>query len=234
MISRKKGNVLMPVSIIVAGFIIAGAVMFSNSGGGTPNLPGGYGSDPSAVVQGGDLLDSLNPVTEDDHIKGDLNAPIKIVEFSDFECPFCGKLHPILSNVVDKYDGQVAWVYRHFPLSQIHVNAQSIAEATECVAELGGNDAFWEVTGDIFKQNLKTTAQVGSSAAKVGVDQVEFQSCVDSGRHRTAVLEDVSDATGTGGRGTPWAIVVGPNGEKFPLSGAQPEAVWVNIIDQLI
>ena len=84
------------------------------------------------------------PVTDTDHVRGNIDAEIMIIEYSDFDCPFCGRFHESMQSVVDKYPGnEVAWVYRHFPLEQIHPNAPGVALASECVAELGGNDAFW-------------------------------------------------------------------------------------------
>jgi protein-disulfide isomerase len=91
-----------------------------------------------------DALDKMLPVTDKDHIKGDINAPVKIVEYSDLECPFCKRFHSTLQEVVDSYDGQVAWVFRQFPLAQLHPKAVREAEAAECVASLGGNTAFWK------------------------------------------------------------------------------------------
>jgi len=93
--------------------------------------------------------DQVNPVTEDDHIKGDLNAPIKIIEYSDFDCPFCSRFHETMDQVVSQND-DVAWVYRHFPLDQLHPNARTVAQISECVANLGGNEAFWTFTDGYF------------------------------------------------------------------------------------
>ena len=91
------------------------------------------------------------PISGDDHIFGNKNADVIIVEYSDFECPFCQQFHPTLKQIVADYDGQVAWAYRHLPLESLgHVNAKPAAEASECVAELGGNDAFWQYTNLLF------------------------------------------------------------------------------------
>jgi protein-disulfide isomerase len=86
----------------------------------------------------------MAPVTDKDHIKGDISAPVKIVEYSDLECPFCKRFHTTMQDVVKSYDGKVAWVFRQFPLAQLHPKAVKEAEAAECVASLGGNAAFWK------------------------------------------------------------------------------------------
>ena len=82
-------------------------------------------------------------------VQGDENAPVTIVEFTDYECPFCARFHPTMDQIVDEYGGRVAWVYRHFPLPS-HPKAEPLARGSECITELGGNDAFWVYTDYVF------------------------------------------------------------------------------------
>lgn len=90
-------------------------------------------------------LNSVVPVTVNDHIKGNQDAKVVIVEYSDFDCPFCARYHTTMNAIVKKYPAtDVAWVYRHFPLEQLHPNAKSVAIAAECVAKLEGNKGFWK------------------------------------------------------------------------------------------
>lgn len=89
-------------------------------------------------------------LADDEHIRGNADAPIKLVEYSDFECPFCTRFHNEAKTLVDQYGDQVAWVYRHLPLTSLHPNAVALAEVSECVAEIAGNDAFWEYTDIVF------------------------------------------------------------------------------------
>ena len=91
-------------------------------------------------------------VSEQDHILGSLDAPVKLVEYSDLQCPFCGRFHPTMQRVAKEYGDQVAWVYRHFPLESIHPNARPLANASECAANLGGNDSFWKFVDAVFGQ----------------------------------------------------------------------------------
>lgn len=109
------------------------------------------------LIAGGDITPTLVPnqivleditlaeVTEEDHIRGSFDAPFILVEYSDIDCPYCARFHETMTQVMNTYgdSGQVAWVYRHFPLTQLHPNAGLKAEASECFAELGGNDTFW-------------------------------------------------------------------------------------------
>ena len=96
---------------------------------------------------------AVKPVTGEDHIRGDVNASVKVIEFSDFECPFCKSFHASMKQVMQSYtkDGKVAWVYRHFPIDQLHSKARKEAQAAECAGELGGNNAFWSFADGLFE-----------------------------------------------------------------------------------
>lgn len=100
------------------------------------------------------------PDVNSDHIKGDKGAEISLIVYTDFQCPYCGRVHPTLQQLVDKYKGQVNWVYRHFPLS-FHQNAQIAAEATECAADLAGNEAFWQFTDKMFEKGTDKEIIIG-------------------------------------------------------------------------
>lgn len=98
---------------------------------------------------------TLPPVDAEDHVLGDVNAPITIIEYSDLECPFCIRFHTTQETIMKEYAGKVKWVHRHFPLD-FHANAKPYAYAAECAGEVGGNDAFWGMVDFIFKnQPLK-------------------------------------------------------------------------------
>jgi len=216
----------MPVAVIIAGALIAGAVIYSGGraeSGTTANQP----QQQVAAQQTGDL-EAMKPVSKDDHIRGNPDAPVKIVEYSDTECPFCKRFHPTMQQVMDEYgkSGKVAWVYRHFPLDQLHSKARKEAEATECAAELGGNDKFWAYLDRLMEvtpaNNGLDPAELPKIAQYVGLDTAKFNECLSSGRYAKKIEEHVQNAVATGGNGTPWSIVVGKNGKKYPLSGAQP------------
>jgi len=120
-----KGNPYMiPVAVLIAGILIAGAVVYSSNG--FSNIQQVAVVENTALQQappsnlGSSAADNIKPVSSEDHIKGDLTAPVKIVEFSDIECPFCKRIHPTLQQVQDEYGDKVAWVYRHFPLDALH------------------------------------------------------------------------------------------------------------------
>jgi protein-disulfide isomerase len=92
----------------------------------------------------------MRPVSADDHILGDINSEIIIVEYSDLDCPFCKVFHSTMHQVIEKSQGKVAWVYRHYPIPQLHPNAPKKAEEAECAWEMGGNDGFWKYADKVF------------------------------------------------------------------------------------
>lgn len=233
-------DLLIPISIIVAGICIGLGLYLGGMGGAPAQNPTG-----NQLGQGGeqvpkaDTTNKVDPVTDKDHIKGKISAPVKIVEYSDFECPFCKKHHETLQAITEEYGDKVAWVYRQFPLEQLHKKAMPVAMASECVAELGGNDAFWTFTDRYFEVTLTNDRTdidtvIPQLVKETGVSQSEFTKCFESNRHQAAIETDMKDAVETGGGGTPWGIIIGPSGKTYSVNGAQPEAVIKQMIDKAL
>lgn len=182
----------------------------------------------------------IRPVGETDHIRGNPNAEVVIVEYSDTECPFCKQFHTTLQTVMEKYgrDGRVAWVYRHFPLDQLHPTARKEAEALECAGELGGNEGFWAYTDELYSvtpsNNRLDMAELPRIASRVGLDVTQFNTCLDSGRHADKVERDYQDAVAAGGRGTPYSVILTRDGQRIPVSGAVPASALELQIDSLL
>lgn len=233
---------ILPTSILIAALLISGAFIYSQG----KSVSSQQASLRNAVPQqapppnfGGASLDNVRPVSSEDHINGNPNAPVKIVEYSDFECPFCKRFHTTMNQVMDEYgkNGQVAWVYRHFPLDQLHpIKARREAVASECVNEIGGNNAFWQFASRFFEltpSNNQTDIDtvLPQIAQEIGIDKDRFQSCLESGRYDDHIQDDIDNAVATGGRGTPWSIIIAENGQTFPLSGAQPYQLVKQLID---
>jgi protein-disulfide isomerase len=147
--------------------------------------------------------------------RGSANAPVTIVEFSDFECPFCGGLFPTLKLVEKNYSDKVRLVYRHFPLTNIHPRAQKAAEAAVCANEQGH---FWEFHDSMFgNQQQLTVDDLKRRAVAMKLDAAAFNSCLDSGRAAEAVKKDATEGAQAGVTGTPAMFI---NGRM--LSGNQP------------
>jgi protein-disulfide isomerase len=224
-------NLTVPISIIIAGALIAGALFFAGQAA-TPS----ENTRPEATE---DALQNVPPVTDEDHVLGNPNAPIVIIEYSDIECPFCKQFHVTMQQIIDEYgrDGRVAWVYRHFPLTQLHPNAPRLAEASECVAEIGGNTAFWSFLDEVFIVAPGNTPfpmnRLNEVARTVGVDENAFTECLESGRYRARIEQQFNDALASGGQGTPFNIIIAGD-EIIPIPGAQPYATIKQIIESLI
>ncbi len=232
--TNTKNNFSIPVAIVVAGILIAGAVYLSAGKGAV------QGAREQAVQppqKGNASLDNMRAISKNDHIRGNPNAPVKIVEYSDTECPFCKRFHVTMNQVMSEYgnSGKVAWIYRHFPIDQLHPEARKQAEATECANELGGNDKFWAYLDRVYEitpsNNGLKLAELPKIAEFVGLDVAKFNACLSSGKYAAHVEADYQDAGATGGNGTPWSIVVDKNGKKYPLSGAQPYEAIKQLIE---
>lgn len=236
-----KNTLAMPIAIVIAAVLIAGSVIYSSGKSNTNNIKNTESNSNQQIVEEPTQnLDKLKPISKEDHIRGNVNAPVKIVEYSDTECPFCKRFHETMKQVMDNEgkQGKVAWVYRHFPLDQLHSKARKEAEATECAGELGGNDKFWAYLDRLMEitpaNNGLDPAELPKIAQYVGLDTGKFNECLTSGRYAKKIEEHVQNAVATGGNGTPWSIVVAKNGEKYPLSGAQPYESVKALIEQAL
>jgi len=228
---EQKGNLSIPVAIVVAGALVAAALYFALGSGGSTTGGDDYAIDDSPAVP-------IAGVQADDHIKGSPDAKVVIVEFSDTECPFCKNHHATLQQLVDEYDdSEVAWVYRHFPLVQLHAKAPKEAEALECAAELGGNDGFWKYTDRLYELTPSNDgldfALLPEIAEFAGLDADAFTTCLDSGDMAERVDADLNEVIAAGGRGTPHNIIISGD-DQFPLEGGQPYEVMKQVIDQLL
>lgn len=184
---------------------------------------------------------NVRPVTAKDHIRGDINAPVKIIEFSDLECPFCKQFQSTLKKVMTDYGdtGKVAWVFRHFPIDQLHPKARKEAQAAECANQLGGNKAFWAYIDKVFEvtpsNNRLDLSRLPAFAADIGLDKAKFETCLQGGRqggkYASLIQSDVQDAVNAGGTGTPFTVVLGPTGKAYPISGAMPYSAVKSLID---
>ncbi len=229
---------LMPLAVVIAGGLIAGAVLLNGSTAETNQQKITNPTAQNAEQQTGNT-DAVAKITKQDHIKGNPDALVKIVEYSDFECPFCKQFHNTMNEVMDKYgaSGDVAWVFRQFPLEQLHpVKAQAVAVASECANEQGGNDMFWKFTDRYFELTLTNNRTdietvIPKIAGEIGLDTNAFNTCRQSGKFDEHIQSDIANAVATGGRGTPWSVVIAPNGKTFPINGAQPRAAVEQIIE---
>ncbi len=239
----EKGSISTPAAIVVAAAIIAVAIIIAFRPITKTVVVNQDGSTNSAT-QGPAI--NMRPVTNADHIFGNPAAAIKIVEYSDPSCPFCKIFSPNIEKIADTYGstGQVAWVYRSFPLDKpdangnvLHKNAGHESQALECANKVGGNDKYWiflrrlyevtpSVTGDT--PNGLDQTQLPVIAKFAGVDVNAFNDCLDGGSMKSKVEADYTDGVNAGVNGTPFSV--------FVLSKPAPttlDQVLTNIIIQL-
>jgi len=153
------------------------------------------------------------------------DAPVTVVEFSDFQCPYCSHVGPTLKKLTEDYGSEVRLIFRQFPLLRIHPQAQKAAEASLCAEEQG---KFWEMHDAMFADQKKLGVDdLRTTAESIGLDVAEFNSCLDTGKHARAVQDDLIGGTRVGVSGTPAFFV---NGR--PLSGAVPYETIAKTVDE--
>jgi protein-disulfide isomerase len=173
-------SLVIPAAIVFGFGLVAAAIFFSGFGGG-----------PTAAVQPKDVPTEpvkadVRPLDKSDYVRGNPNAPIVVIEYSDYDCPFCKNFHDTMNTIMEEFavGGKVAWTYRQFPLEQLHPNAPRISEAAFCVGELGGNEAFWKFSDSIFNErgvNEPTAmTKLPEFAVAAGVKAADFTSCLES------------------------------------------------------
>lgn len=209
---NQNSNYLVPGAIIVAGALIAGALMYSSQSGlgSAPSLKNAAVGPAVGDSGGGNPAPILENLEDDDPILGNPDAPVVIVEFADFQCPFCKRLYEDAeAKVISKYvkTGKAKWVYRDFPLSSIHAVAQKAAEASECADEQGEfwpyHDMLYDKQSDLSLDNFKAWAQ------ELGLDKNKFNECLDSGKYADEVQNDFKAGQAAGVSGTPATFING-------------------------
>lgn len=212
-----KSQYVLPITIVVAGALIAGAVFLV----GKNNAP----ASSSNAVSDKITARAYDPSV--DHILGNPNAKVKVVEYADLECPFCKVFQTTMHQIMDYYgaSGNVAWVYRPFPLAQLHSKAPKEAEAAECAADQGGDAMFYKYVDQVYavtpSENGLDPAQLPAIAQQLGLNTTTFNQCLTSGKYAQKIQNSYNEAIKEGGQGTPFILVMVGN-EAVTLQGAQP------------
>lgn len=230
--AKEESSLAVPIAIVFAGALVAAAIIYSDTT--TPRVAPSLGAEQVAGAPTGPSDDDRAPaellvIRPTDHVLGNPSAEVVIFEWSDTECPFCKRFHETMVQVMQQYgtNGNVAWVYRYFPLDQIHPKARKEGEALECAAELGGNAGFWKFADRIFEvtpaNNGLDPERLPEIAKEIGLDVGAFTSCVSSGKYAKRIESDYQEGVLAGVRGTPYSIVVNTRtGKQFPINGALP------------
>ena len=223
-----KSQYVLPISIVVAGALIAGAVFLA--GKGTPPTNGGGDGKVTGAR-------AYTPGV--DYILGNPNATVKVIEYSDLECPYCKTFNTTMNQVIQYYgtSGKVAWIYRHFPLASIHSKAPKEAEAAECAGKQGGDTAFFKFIDGVYEvtpsSNGLDLAQLPVIAKKIGLDVNAFNQCLNSGEFAKKVAASYDEAIKLGAQGTPYTLLM-VGTESVVLPGAQPYDSMRAAIDSIL
>ena len=186
------------------------------------------------------LAKNVIRVSRDDHVFGARDAPISLIEYSDFECPYCKRFHKVAQRLVAAMPGEVNWVYRHFPLEFHNPGAQKQAEASECVAELGGNGAFWQYIDTLYDRTRSggqgfPASALAPLAAEIGLDRTAFSECLDSERMARRVKVQHQGGISAGIRGTPGNVLIhNQTGEVEVFSGAASFEQMKGAVERLL
>lgn len=218
-------------------FVMLGIVLGGDDAKGSGSAPTRVAADsypteaanPGAAAAGS--VANMPPVTDDDHIRGPKNAKVTIVEYSDFECPFCSRFFPTTKQILEDYPNDVRLVYRHFPLS-FHAEAVPAAEAAECAGDQG---KFWEYHDKLFENQAGMGDALYSQIAKdLRLNTSKFEECRTSGKYTQKINDQQAGGAAAGVQGTPHTIVIGGDGQAQVVSGAQPYSVLQAAVNQYL
>lgn len=220
-IKKESSKISTQGAIILAGVIIAGSILMSSLGQNKKEVAKAPNNDNLANV----LNDSpIYKVKEEDHFRGNKNAKIVVIEYSDTECPFCKNFHETMLRIIKENPNDVAWVYRHFPLS-IHPKAIKEAVALECAGSLGGNDVFNSYLDKVFEitpsNNNLEEGKLYSIASDLKLDKKSFSDCLNSDKFNSKIEESIKGAA-TKVQGTPTSFIIYNGKFTTTIPGAYP------------
>jgi len=216
--TENNKDYLLPASIVIAALLIAGAWIYT---AGLKNIEPKKSSQELGKIAPN--IENVKLVSADDHIFGNPNAEIKIIEFSDMECPFCKRFHATMKQVINEYGDKVAWIYRHFPLEQLHPQAKKSAIASECATEIGGNNAFWRYLDQYMDlEEIVSEASFSQIAENIGLNRNQFKTCLNSDKFNDKIDSYIQDAANSGAQGTPYSVIINKNNKKTSINGALP------------
>jgi protein-disulfide isomerase len=228
--------IVMPFIFILGlglGFLLRDWIPFGSSAPAVASRNASTGAAAPASAQGGQQSSSESQQVvryevpeDDDPVLGSADAPITIIEFSDYECPFCRRWHTeVYPKLLETYGDQIRFVYRDFPLESIHANAKPAAEAANCANEQG---VFWDFHDKLFSMELGLSPEAYQEyASQLDLDTGAFQDCIESGRFQQEVQSDFEFAANLGVRSTPTFFING-----IAVVGAQPFEVFQQVIER--
>lgn len=221
-----KPSFLIPFAIVFGGIIVAVAV---------------YVSLPKGPVRGIGDTTLVRGVDSTDHVFGNPLAKVTIIEYSDFDCTYCKSFNETMHQLVanEGATGDVAWVFRHYPLLEIHPNALSHARAAECVAQVAGTDVFWKFETALFNSQPVDPSTYGVLAKEVGVTGDAFATCYanaagPSSTVQSKILSDRQNALDIGAKGTPYSVMLVMGKEPVIINGNYPYEEMRQLVNEAL
>lgn len=230
---QKKPSVSIPAAIITGFAIVALAIVFTGSRDKVQEAPVANTAQETPTK----VSKEIATVRPEDHVSGDRNAKIAVITYSDGDCPFCARFHETMKTVLDE-NKDVSWVYRHLPL-EIHPNAFNEAVALECVANLGGEQAFWNYLDATINETMdaddaETPKKLLAFATKEGISEDAFKNCFSAESSGDKVIKEITEIAEAGARGTPFSIAVNQKtGKQVIIPGAAQLDSMKQIIKEL-
>lgn len=229
--AMKHFTLSLPASIVIGSIIISAGLV------GYGYVTGGVQKAPTQMFAG-------SPITEKDFVFGKKDSKVIVIEYSDTECPYCISLHPTIKQIQAAYGDKVAYVYRHFPLTQIHPGAFDEARAISCAGKIAGDEGYYAFMNNLFDykyENRTTQLQKGKIAdvvKKTNLDQKTFDACMASQETAPIVNEHQQDGTIAGVQGTPATFVLLKTRKGLEIvagiDGAQPQPVFNAAIEEAL
>lgn len=221
-----KTSNLVPIAILLAGLVLSGTI-YAVRHVDTP--------DPKE----GDVS-LLLPIDESDHLMGDTDAKVTVVTYSDIDCEYCKRFHEVMEQLMADYgtDGNVAWVYRHFPIVDLHPYSGTHAKAAECAAALGTPELFWRFISAVQAKTVGAEPfnpqGYGDIATSLGLNAAEFSTCAASNRFEDRVARDFTNGLQIGAKGTPYTVVTAKGFEPVVISGYVPYDGMKTVVDGIL
>lgn len=224
-----RSSPLLPIAFVIAVLVI-GAAIFLVLRTDDPAGPLDVREAPQVNVRA---------TQESDWVRGNPNAPVTLIVYSDFECPYCKAYHKTIARLINEFgaNGDVSWVFRHMPLVQLHSKAPTEALAAECVGSLGGATAFWKFADNLFEttpgNDLMDLSLLPDLAEQAGVDRAQFEACVRSDRLMENVREDFEEAMAAGAKGSPFTVGI-VNNEQVRIEGGHLYPAMKSVVEALL
>lgn len=219
---KDKVGLNLSSAIVVAALLISGSILFANFS---------KENNQNNQLQISEKDVPIPPVTEKDFIKGDINAEVVLIEYSDFSCGFCARYHPTMKRVVEDYKGKVAWVYRHLPIFN-----KNAAVSSTCVGNILGDEAFFKYADKLFENQQNLNAEIfKKEALALGISENQYDTCINDKSVEDQINRDFSVARNLAGfNSTPTSVLVTKDGQRYTFSGALPYEEVVAQIDFIL